>query len=767
MKVSLNWINELARTTLSAGEVAERLTMTSSEVDGWSDLLTIDERIVSARVLSVQPHPNAERLRLVTVSYGSREHLRVVCGAPNVEVGAYVVLALPGARVHGRGGWQLLKEGEIRGVASKGMLCSLAEVGLPSSGEGIFCFPAPVPVGKPLAHLLGSDTVLEVAITANRPDLLGHVGLARELAAAVRKPWKEPTVPPVPAFVGGTAPTIRVESPGVASVHTAHLSLTKRGVTPLRILARLQAAGIRAIHPVVDVLNYVMLEYGQPLHAYDATRFGSQLTIATLKEPVTFLGLNGQSYELAAGDLVSTNVRGEIGDIVGILGSQEHAVHEGTSEILLKVGTFPAATLRRTGRRLGLRTDALARFEKFLPTGLAHIAFRRALELLQEICGAELCGPTAHYTGQEGAGGMVSLTFHQAEQLLGAAPSPAETRTILERLGFAIVRMTKSGLTVRPPYWRRDIALPEDLIEELARIWGYERIPSDLPVGPLAAPTAGTPYDQWHLVRRGLARSGIRECIFHPFASAAELKLFGLDAPALLQPLSSELAHLAPSNLIRLVLDTARVEPQATAGAWFCSGGVFPEGIEERTVAILIRDADPVHAVRLLNRAVAGVVRSLGYRLDMSPYSSQPAFLEPGEAVQYRAGERVIGFGGRAVTSLTPKARNAPETLLAELSLDALASLPVRAVAIDPVLDAPSHTRDLTYAWDAPASTILEQLEAVPTPPGVRRSIALVATYTASEAATLTFRVQFTPMREPISETHLAAWMRQFPKPLS
>lgn len=766
MKISLSWLNELARTNLPADQVAERLTMTSSEVDDWQQLLVEDPSIVTARIVAIRPHPNAERLRLVTVSYGAKEKLEVVCGATNVEVGAYVVLALQGAHVQGKGGWQTLEAGEIRGVRSEGMLCGLEEIGLPAQGEGIYHFAQAVPLGKPAATYLGNDTVLEVGITANRPDLLGHVGLARELAAATRKPWREPAVPPVPTTQEGTAPTIKVEATGIASLYTAHLSVAPEVITPDWIAQRLVACGLRTIHPVVDVLNYVMLEYGQPLHAYDADVFGTELHVAEVTEPTTFTALNQQTYQLEPGDLVSRNPKGEIGDVIGIIGSAHAAVHGGTRSILLKVGTFPAAQLRRTGRRLGIRTDALQRFEKFLPVGMAHVAFRRALQLLEDVCSAQLVSPAAHYLGHEAAPETVSLTFHQTEQVLGVGPSPSETRTIFERLGFAIVRMTKSGLTVRPPYWRRDISIPEDLIEELARIWGYERIPAELPAGPLVAPARGSSYDQWHTIRRTLAACGVRECVFHPFTSQQELDLFGLSATPLLQPLSAELAYLVPTNLIRLILDTARVEPQVTQGAWFCSGASFPESGEVRTLAILVRHSSPEEAVRTLNRAVARVVGSCGHPVTVSLGESQP-FLESGEVAQYRVGDVVIGYGGRARLGLTPKVRNAPETLVAELSLNALYTLGTVLPAVHAVAEAPTLSRDLTYTWDGPSGELLTKLNALPQPETATRSIELMSTYNQGETATLTFRVSFTPRHTPILEKDLEDWMQAFPKPLT
>lgn len=767
MKISLDWLNQLAKTSLSAEQAAERLTMTSSEVDGWEVHIPEDPRIVTARIHAIRPHPNADRLRLVTVSYGAREKLEVVCGASNIDIGAYVILALEGAQIHGKNGAEVLRASEVRGVLSKGMLCGLEELGLPAQLEGIHHFPDAVALGKPAAHYLGSDTVLEVGITANRPDLLGHVGLARELAAATRKPWREPVVPPVPKTQQGTTPVLKVEAPGTSSLYTAHLSVSPTSATPQWIHSRLVACGLRSVHPVVDVLNYVMLEYGQPLHAYDATAFGTELHIRQLATPTLFTALNKEQYELLPGDLVTTNAKGELGDVVGIVGSAQHAVQTGTSEILLKVGTFPAAQLRRTGRRLGVRTDALARFEKFLPTGMAHVAFRRALELLTEVCEARLLAPTAHYTGQEVEPDLVSLTFHQTEQLLGVSPSPSETRTILERLGFAIIRMTKSGVTVRPPFWRRDITLPEDLIEELARIWGYERIPAELPVGPLAPPMKGSSYDRWHIHRRALARCGMRECIFHPFVSQTELELFGMSAVPLLQPLSSELAYLAPSNLIRLVLDTAKAEPQVASSAWFCSGAVFPDSGEVRTLALLVRDSNPERAVRTLNQGIAALLSNYGGGFEIRAANEQPHYLEKGEVVSYYVDDVCVGTGGRAVSPLTPKVRNAPETLIAEISLDALDSFKLHMERVMPVAESPTHVRDVTYAWDVPAGELMSQLNAVPQPENATRSIELVSAYKEGKPATLTFRISFTPHATPITEADLTRWMHQFPNPLT
>jgi phenylalanyl-tRNA synthetase beta chain len=470
MRVPLSWLAEYVDLTLPPVELAHRLTMAGVETTyepgasaGWDHVLV-------GHVLAIEPHPNADRLRLATVDTGG-ESATVVCGAPNLEVGQRIAFAVIGAKLsNGHTGAPMeLVTAKIRGVVSAGMICSSRELGLSEEHEGILVLPHDAPIGTPLAEYMPSD-VLDIEITANRGDCLSILGIAHEVAAFTGQAVSEPSS----AYIQGGRPvdqsvTVRVEDPNLCYRYTAAVV---RGVTigpsPNWLQQRLEQAGQRSVNNVVDVTNFVMLEYGQPLHAFDlATIKDSTIVVRPAIEGEKFITLDGQEQVLHPPMLLIADVEKAIG-IAGVMGGRNSEMTDATTDLLLESATFNPINTRRTANALKNRTEASLRFEKGLNAELAITALRRATALVIEIAGG-----VADVGISDTADGEIEplkLLFTQThmKRVLGTDFPQIEIICVLRALGFEVNALDEDKLLVSPPYWRTDIAIEEDVIEEVA-----------------------------------------------------------------------------------------------------------------------------------------------------------------------------------------------------------------------------------------------------------------------------------------------------------
>ncbi|MCE7927338.1 MAG: phenylalanine--tRNA ligase subunit beta [Chloroflexi bacterium CFX7] len=481
MKLSLNWLREFVDAELPAAELAQRLTDATAEVEGWDAIGAgwDPEKVRVAEVVAVEPHPNADRLRLATVETG-RGRLQVVCGAPNIAAGQKVAFATEGARlVDGHTGKPaVLKLRPIRGVESAGMVLSEKELGLSDEHEGILVLPADSPVGKPLVDALG-DVVFDISTWANRADLLSVLGLAREVAALLGHPLREP---PRYSFESGRPVedlvSVTVEAPDLCRRFTASvIENVTIGPSPAWMQERLLKHGMRPINNVVDITNYVMLETGQPLHSfdYDLVR-GHRIQVRRARPGERLVTLDGVERSLDPEMLLICDGEGPVA-VAGVMGGGNSEVHEGTKNILLEVANFRAGAVRRTSTVLKLRSEASLRFEKGIGPETAEYAQRRALHLFAEVTGGTIArGLVDIFPGREPPR-EIPLPAARIEQVLGISIPEDEVRRILEALGFAC-RPVTGGFTVQPPYWRPDVAIADDVIEDVARIYGYERLPA-------------------------------------------------------------------------------------------------------------------------------------------------------------------------------------------------------------------------------------------------------------------------------------------------
>jgi phenylalanyl-tRNA synthetase beta chain len=525
MKISLKWLKSYVPLDLPPAELAGKITMAGTEVShidikgGWHDVFI-------GEIVDIKPHPSADRLRLATVSLGS-ERETVVCGAPNLRLGDKVAFARTGAElIDGHTGKpSILKSAMIRGISSSGMVCSERELGLSDEHEGILVLPHEAALGKSLSDYLG-DVIFDLEVTPNRPDLLSVLGVAHEVAALTSTEVTEPGLDyPTAGGPIETQVSVIIEDAGLCPRYSASLVTgIAIGESPAWMKERLAASGIRSINNIVDITNYVMLEYGQPLHSFDFDKIKNGTVIirpASAGEQI--ITLDGASRILPSGSLVIADAEGPIA-VAGVMGGAATEVNVDTVNILLESASFKPASIHRTASSLKLASEASQRFERGISPKLTLPALRRATQLLVEICGGTAAqGIIDSFPGHKDQL-KVQLSINEIKRILGLDLGMEKVERILSLLGLSFWKTDTESFTVSPPYWRSDIRLAVDVIEELGRIQGYDSIPFSRLSGTLPqflpAPALGLKQE----TRRILKGLGFSELITYSYCSEALLK---------------------------------------------------------------------------------------------------------------------------------------------------------------------------------------------------------------------------------------------------
>ena len=483
MRVPLRWLETMVSLPEDVEALAHRLTLAGLEVTDIEQIGGDWDQVVVGRVLEVGPHPDADRLRLVTVDKGG-EHQTVVCGAPNVAAGQDIAFASEGAMLIDprTGSARKLKKSRIRGVVSGGMVCSEAELGLSVQHEGILVLDTARPPGTPLGEVLG-DRVFVFDLTPNRADALCVLGVAREVSALTRAPLTPPDVStprPGPAIAGRAS--VEIAAPDLCRRFTlALIEDVEIAPSPAWMQERLTAAGMRPINNLVDITNYVMLELGQPVHAFDYdTVLDHHIIVRRAAAGETLTTLDGKTRQLDPSRLVIADPGGAIA-LAGVMGGLQTEITDSTRNVLLEVANFEQANVRRTARAFDLFSDAARRFAWGLPPELPAIASARVCRLLTEHAGGRVAAGMVDAWPAPEPRVHVQLRRSRIPQVLGMEISPEAVRSALDDLGFEVEEQGES-LSVGVPYWRRDVRVPDDLVEEVARIAGYD----DLPAAPLA-----------------------------------------------------------------------------------------------------------------------------------------------------------------------------------------------------------------------------------------------------------------------------------------
>ena len=473
MLISLNWLKEYVDIKVDVPTLAERLTLAGSEVERIAEQEVDFDGVVVAEVKGLRPLPGSTKNQIAAVTTGAAA-VEVVTGAWNIAVGDRVPYATPGSRL----GDRRIETKTFLGFPSAGMLCSAIELGLGEDAAGILVLDPGATPGQDLHELYPRDTILELEIKSNRPDLLSHLGIAREVAAIFNLSLREPKVPK--SRTSDAPDLVRIDAPDGCRRFVGRLVT---GVTvapsPPWMQARLRAAGVRPISNVVDITNYVMLETGQPMHAFDYQRLkGGRIVVRRARDGEELACLDGKTRRLTSGDMVVADTERAQG-LAGIIGGAESAVQPGTTEIFLEAATWEPRSIRRTARTLGLRTEASSRFEKGLSPALSLPAVERAAALVAELAGGKATKSSDVYPVPL-APITIEVNADRIERVLGVRVELAEAAGILERLRFKVEK-SRDGLRAQPPEFRLDCAIPEDVVEEIGRIYGYDRVPSTLP----------------------------------------------------------------------------------------------------------------------------------------------------------------------------------------------------------------------------------------------------------------------------------------------
>ncbi len=684
MKFSQQWLRNHVNPPLDTEQLSHVLTMAGLEVEQVEAVAGEFSGVVVARVAAVAPHPQADRLRVCQVDAGTGALLQIVCGAPNVREGAVVPCAMVGAKLPG----MTIGQARLRGVESAGMLCSAAELGLPAESAGLLLLADDAPIGMDLRqYLMLDDQVFTLKLTPNRSDCLSIVGIARDVGAVTGIPVQVPDTTPVEpsADIGMD---VRVEDPAACPLYYVRRidGIDPAASTPDWMRLRLERSGLRSLGAIVDVTNYVLLELGQPLHAFDAAKLTGGLCVRRAKNGETIALLNDQTVTLSDDMLVIADDAGAQA-LAGIMGGKCSAVDGHTTGIVLESAFFAPAVIAGRSRRLGITTDSGYRFERGVDFTATRHALERATRLLLQICGG-VAGPVIGLSGLLPDRKPVSLRLTRVKRVLGFAMPPAEMRACLERLGMQ-VSGSDDVWQVTPPGWRFDIEREVDLIEELARLHGYEHMTALTP----HAPVQMLPMTEWQRpadrLLRLLAARDYQEVITYSFVDpATEAELAPDVQPIRLQnPIASQMSVMR-STLMGGLLDvlhanlnrrqervrimeagrcflrdgTTFAQPQRLAGLAFGPQVAEQWGEPERLVDFFDVKAD---------------IEALFHPMPVRMHADRHPALHPGQSARVEVAGRMAGWLGSLHPALVQSHGLSSAPVLFELDLDSLLLRPL------------------------------------------------------------------------------------------
>ncbi len=770
MRVPLKWLRDYVDLSVPPKEIAHRLTMAGLEVTGIERTGSDWENVVVGEVLEVRPHPDADRLRLVTVNDGASRH-EVVCGAANVARGQKIAYASLGASLidAATGEPRKLKKAKIRGVFSEGMVCSERELGLSDEHEGILVLSAEEPVGRPLSEILG-DTVLVVDMKPNRADGLSITGVARDVAALTGTSVRDPdfTFEAKGAAIAGRA-SVEIVDPDLCPRFTLSLIEGIRiGPSPSWMQDRLLAAGMRPISNVVDITNYVMLELGQPIHAFDYDTIAEHRIIVRRARPGEKLStLDGKERSFERGELLITDPSGPIA-VAGVMGGLATEVTDKTRNILLEVANFNPVSVRRTAAALKLPSEASRRFAWGVAPELAPIASRRATKLLVEHASGTAATGLVDVYPRPSHPVVVSLPRKRLSQVLGIDPPEATVVASLEALGFE-VKAEPDVFAVRVPYWRRDVQIADDVVEEVARMIGYERIPVE-PIAGRVPPRVVQPLRELReRLKDYLVDAGMQEVITYPLTSLEVLsrvvppESFEIAPPlAVVNPLNVGQERLRTSlraSVLEVVasnlrLGKTRIAIFEAARVYLPTGSALPDERERIVGAVggprLDRWGSPTSESADFFDAKAYLQQIFDRSgVEVSYAASQEYGLLGGRSAELRVGGGTVGVLGQVHPKTAEAFGIADDVYLFEVRLEdllphvkpvphyrALAKFPAvvedLAVIVSRDTAASSLVEEILAHPLASAAAVFDEYQGEPIPEG-KKSLALSIAYQAPD----------------------------------
>ncbi len=734
MKAPLSWLKDFLPLNHTPQEIAQTLTMLGIEVEKISGLTTTFSGVVVGKVLKAEQHPNADRLKIAQVTDGSQEY-QVVCGAPNCRAGIFVAFARVGAELTDKEGkpWKI-KKSKLRDVESEGMLCSSIDLSLGQESDGILELPIDLSLGSDVSTYV-TDPIFDLSLTPNLGHALSMLGIARELAAAYQMTAKKPT--PALTITGQMRFSVEVSNPHLCPRYACRLVTAVRiAPSPEWMQKRLTNCGIRPINNVVDVANYVMLELGQPLHIFDADTLQDQkIVVSPATETLSFETLDGQKREIPPGTLLINDGKKPLA-IAGIMGGLSSAASEKTQNILIESASFDATSIRRSSRKLDLRTEGSSRHDRGIDRASCILALDLATALIQDIAGGDI-HPVVDISAEPFTPRTISCRLHRLQQLLGFPLSLGEVVSLLERLEMRVKTLDSQLLEVTVPTYRNDLQQEIDLVEEVARLFGYNHIPrkrpsytgSELPDAPI--------YLLEKNVRDLLLKQGLQECItcdlISPELSQLTLEKGMQDNSTIrvLHPRSLDQSVLR-SSLLPGLLQVAKLNfnHQTDNLSAFEVGRIHfrdKETLKEASCAGMILTGlnRPPHFDRKPSELdffdLKGIVENLCEELRLIRYTFEPSHLHtlhPWRQAKLKCGEITIGILGEIHPQLLAKFDIPSRLFFAELNLNDILPLKKKAVEYSQLPTFPSIVRDwtVTLKESLPIHVVLQTIAKIKSP---------------------------------------------------
>ncbi len=731
MKVSLNWLNEYTDVSSffsNTDPLAQILTDAGLEVDAINDMAKNFSHVVMAKIIELVKHPDADKLTVCQVDIGTGELQQIVCGAKNHQQGDYVVAALPGAILPGD---FKIKKSKIRGVESLGMLCSQKELALSDESEGIIVLKddSIVPGQSFAEHFGKNDVVFELGVTANRSDCLSHIGLARELSCLLNQELKLPDSS-LKASQSPTKEIISVELKDEVNCprYTARvIKGVKVGPSPQWLKNRLESVDINSVNNVVDITNYIMLEFGQPMHAFDLHQIeGQKIEIKAAEDNEVFVSLDGSEHKLAAGDLGIYDAN-KLVALAGVVGGQNSGISDDTQDLLLEVAHFTPGTVRKTSRRLGISTDAAYRFSRGTDPSQVIKAMERACSLIQELCGGDVSEGVIDCYPQPIQRQKIQLAPTYLEERLGYAVAKDDFLSWMKRLGCEFCGEKNQELSFLPPSWRWDLEIKEDLVEEYGRLNGYDKIPESLPSLSYEPLTHDASYIQDRFVQSFFAKQGFYQAVNYNFLGGEALSEF-LGGPGsqfegcgflsseelatVQNPLSEEYNTMRPSlspSLYKNLMTNYR--SGVSSSQIFEVGKVFgvhqSEYFERRHLGLLLygqsqnlwqNNSSTSPQVFTMKSYVENFLRSLKAKSwSWKPWEPKLSFLHPGRSATLFFEGKLMGYIGEIHPKLKSQSKLREDVAFAEFDLELLMRSFPKKPKLQELSKYPAVERDFSF----------------------------------------------------------------------
>jgi len=719
MKFSENWLRSQVNPALSSEELSHVLTMAGLEVEELEAVAPEFSNVVIAEILSAEKHPDADRLQVCTVNVGQAEPLQIVCGAPNARAGLKAPCALVGASLPGFE----IKRAKVRGVESFGMMCSAKELGLAFESNGILELPADAAVGKSIReHFDLDDKLFTLKLTPNRSDCLSITGIAREVSALTAASYQPPVIATAPVS-HKEQKTVRVNDAADCPRYTGRIvhNVNAAAATPDWMRQRLERSGLRSISAIVDITNYVLLELGQPMHAFDLGKLSGDIVVRMAKADEQIELLNQQTIQIAPDFLVIADDNGALA-LAGIMGGVASSVTAATTDIFLESAFFSPAVIVGKARRLGFSSDSSYRFERGVDFAATELAMERATQLVLGICGGA-AGPITEVVSELPMRVPVQLRLPRLQRVLGVEFAVDTVASLLQRLGMPFKQL-QDTFTVTPPSWRFDITIEEDLIEEIARLHGYDNILPQTPQAGMQMLPAVESRRSENAIRQFMASRDYQEAITYSFVDEAwERDLAGNDNPIKLRnPIASNMSVMRSTPLgglldaltYNLNRKQARVRLFEIGACFAADGASYTQ--QNKLAGLCYGDAEPeqwgapARGVDFFD-VKADIEALAGNTVTFSP-AQHPA-LHPGQCAQIKLQDRPIGVLGSLHPRLQQQYDLPRSTMLFEMDLQALQS--VRMPQFAEVPKFPPIRRDLALVVDEaiPVQAMLDAMRNV------------------------------------------------------